>query len=177
MSEVVTAEQIEAFRTNGFIVVDDMLTDAELDTFEPLVTAAVAYRSAGDERTLEEPLPERFGHHHHPDLRRGIDRAPADPKTGASMPCLDASCAAGGSCCRRRAAHEVRPAVVVVAPHSWGDPMVQWPGSTRGQGGWALIPVSGFQGAGPVRRGLGIRRVMTVNASASSSLARWEPRQ
>jgi hypothetical protein len=55
MSEVVTAEQIEAFRTNGFVVVDDLLTDAELDTFEPLVTAAVAYRSAGDERTLEEP--------------------------------------------------------------------------------------------------------------------------
>jgi hypothetical protein len=47
MSEVVTAEQIEAFRTNGFVVVDDLLTDAELDTFEPLVTAAVAYRSAG----------------------------------------------------------------------------------------------------------------------------------
>ena len=45
MSEVVTAEQIEAFRTNGFVVVDDLLTDAELDTFEPLVTAAVAYRS------------------------------------------------------------------------------------------------------------------------------------
>ena len=43
MSEVVTAEQIEAFRTNGFVVVDDLLTDAELDTFEPLVTAAVAY--------------------------------------------------------------------------------------------------------------------------------------
>ena len=55
MSEVVTAEQIEAFRTNGFIVVDDLLTDAELDTFEPLVTAAVAYRSGRDERTLEEP--------------------------------------------------------------------------------------------------------------------------
>ena len=56
MSEVVTAEQIEAFRPNGFVV-DDLLTDAELDTFEPLVTAAVAYRSAGDERTLEEPPP------------------------------------------------------------------------------------------------------------------------
>jgi len=54
MSEVVTAEQIEAFRTNGFVVIDDLLTDAELDTFESLVTAAVAYRSAGDERTLEE---------------------------------------------------------------------------------------------------------------------------
>ena len=58
MSEVVTAEQIEAFRTNGFVVVDDLLTDAELDTFEPLVTAAVAYRSARDERTLEEPPPD-----------------------------------------------------------------------------------------------------------------------
>lgn len=57
MSEVVTAEQIEAFRTNGFVVIDDLLTDAELDTFEPLVTAAVAYRSAGDERALEEPPP------------------------------------------------------------------------------------------------------------------------
>ena len=54
MSEVVTAEQIEALQTDGFVVVDDLLTDAELDTFEPLVTAAVAYRSAGDERTLEE---------------------------------------------------------------------------------------------------------------------------
>ena len=52
---MVTAEQIEAFRTNGFVVVDDLLTDAELDTFEPLVTAAVAYRSGRDVRTLEEP--------------------------------------------------------------------------------------------------------------------------
>ena len=58
MSEVVTAEQIEAFRTNGFVVIEDLLTDAELDTFEPLVTAAVAYRSAGDERTLEELPPD-----------------------------------------------------------------------------------------------------------------------
>ena len=57
MSEVVTAEQIEALQTDGFVVVDDLLTDAELDTFEPLVTAAVAYRSTGDERTLEEPSP------------------------------------------------------------------------------------------------------------------------
>jgi ectoine hydroxylase-related dioxygenase (phytanoyl-CoA dioxygenase family) len=57
MSEVVTAEQIEALQTDGFVVVDDLLTDAELDTFEPLVTAAVAYRSAGDERTLEERSP------------------------------------------------------------------------------------------------------------------------
>ena len=57
MSEVVPAEQIEAFRTNGFVVVDDLLTGDELDTFEPLVTAAVAYRSGSDERTLEEHSP------------------------------------------------------------------------------------------------------------------------
>jgi hypothetical protein len=48
--------QIEALRTSGFVVVDEVLTDAGLDTFEPLVTAAAAYRSAGDERTLEERL-------------------------------------------------------------------------------------------------------------------------
>ena len=34
-------EQIEAFRTNGIGRVDDLLTDAELDTFEPLLTPAV----------------------------------------------------------------------------------------------------------------------------------------
>ena len=67
MSELVTAEQIEAFRTNGFVVIDDLLTDAELDTFEPLVTAAVAYRSGRDERTLEEPPP------HDPPLTVGRD--------------------------------------------------------------------------------------------------------
>ena len=36
------AEQIEAFRTNGFVVVDDLLTGDELDTFAPQLTAAVA---------------------------------------------------------------------------------------------------------------------------------------
>ena len=36
-----------------------------------------------------------------------------------------------------------------------------------------VIPMMGFQGAGPVRCGLGMRRVMTVRASASSSRARW----
>src|ERR1700689_1358344 len=39
------------------------------------------------------------------------------------------------------------------------------------------MPISGFHGAGPLRRGLGIRRVMTVRASASSALARCAPRQ
>ena len=43
MNEVVPAEQIEAFRTNGIGRVDDLLTGDELDTFEPLLTAAVAY--------------------------------------------------------------------------------------------------------------------------------------
>jgi len=32
-----------------------------------------------------------------------------------------------------------------------------------------LIPVSGYHGAGPVRRGFGMRRVTTFRASASSS--------
>src|ERR1700733_3194968 len=39
-----------------------------------------------------------------------------------------------------------------------------------------VMPISGFHGAGPLRRGLGIRRVMTVRASASSALARCAPR-
>jgi len=59
MSEVVTAEQIEAFRTNGFVVIDDLLTDAELDTFEPLLTPADAYplgqRRAHAQGTLAPP--------------------------------------------------------------------------------------------------------------------------
>ena len=45
------------------------------------------------------------------------------------------------------------------------------------QGDGPLIPVSGFHGAGPVRRALGMRRVITVNASTSSALARCDPRQ
>jgi hypothetical protein len=57
MSNVVTAEQIEAFRSNGFVVADALLTEEELDHFAPLVTAAVAYRSDGDERPLEERSP------------------------------------------------------------------------------------------------------------------------
>lgn len=40
-----------------------------------------------------------------------------------------------------------------------------------------LSAVSGFHGAGPVRRGLCMRCVMTVRASASSRRARCEPRQ
>jgi hypothetical protein len=40
-----------------------------------------------------------------------------------------------------------------------------------------LKPLSGFHGAGPVRRALGMRRDMTVKASVSSSRARCAPRQ
>jgi ectoine hydroxylase-related dioxygenase (phytanoyl-CoA dioxygenase family) len=53
----VTVEQIEFFRTNGFVVIPDLLTDAELDDFEPIVTEAVAVRSAPDDRPLEERSP------------------------------------------------------------------------------------------------------------------------
>ena len=40
-----------------------------------------------------------------------------------------------------------------------------------------VIPVMAFQSAGPVRRGLGMRWVMTRRASVSSILARCAPRQ
>ena len=42
---------------DGFVVVADLLTAAELDHFEPLVTAAVADRVGADERPLEERSP------------------------------------------------------------------------------------------------------------------------
>ena len=56
---MVTAEQTDAFRTNGIGRVDDLLTDAELDTFEPLLTPADAYplgqRRAHAQGTLAPP--------------------------------------------------------------------------------------------------------------------------
>lgn len=48
---------VDAFRRDGFVVVDGLLTDEELDHFEPLVTAAVERRSAADVRPLEERTP------------------------------------------------------------------------------------------------------------------------
>ena len=54
---IVTAAQIDAFQENGFVVIDDLLTDEELDVFESLVTAAVDVRSRPDERPLEERSP------------------------------------------------------------------------------------------------------------------------
>ena len=44
----------DAFARDGFVVVDGLLTDAELDHFEPLVTAAVHERSDADTRPLAE---------------------------------------------------------------------------------------------------------------------------
>jgi hypothetical protein len=40
-----------------------------------------------------------------------------------------------------------------------------------------LSPTNGFHGAGPFRRGVDIRRVTAVSASAISSRARFAPRQ
>ena len=58
MNESSAGEQIEV-RTNGIVVVDDLLTGDELDTFAPLLTAAVAYpfgqRRAHARRTLAVP--------------------------------------------------------------------------------------------------------------------------
>ena len=62
---MVTAEQTDAFRTNGIGRVDDLLTDAELDTFEPLLTPADAY-----------PLGQRRAHTR--GRRRG--REPSSPR-------------------------------------------------------------------------------------------------
>ena len=51
-----------------------------------------------------------------------------------------------------------------------------WSNSTINSVG-PLMPSIGFHGAGPMRRGLRIRRARTVSAPASSILARLAPRQ
>jgi ectoine hydroxylase-related dioxygenase (phytanoyl-CoA dioxygenase family) len=45
---------VEAFRRDGFVVVDGLLGDDELDRLAPAVSDAVARRKAADTRTLEE---------------------------------------------------------------------------------------------------------------------------
>ena len=45
---------VVAFRRDGYVVVDGLVSDDELDHYEPLVTAAVAHRKAGDTRPLAE---------------------------------------------------------------------------------------------------------------------------
>lgn len=54
---VVAPELVERFRRDGFVVVDGLLDEAELDHFEPLVTAAVATRTAPDTRPFAERSP------------------------------------------------------------------------------------------------------------------------
>jgi ectoine hydroxylase-related dioxygenase (phytanoyl-CoA dioxygenase family) len=51
---VVTEALIEAFERDGFVVVPDLLTAEELARFEPLVSEAVARRTAHDTRPLAE---------------------------------------------------------------------------------------------------------------------------
>jgi ectoine hydroxylase-related dioxygenase (phytanoyl-CoA dioxygenase family) len=53
-SGALAEELIADFRRDGFVVVDDLLSFDELDVFAPLVAAAVAVRSRGDERPLAE---------------------------------------------------------------------------------------------------------------------------
>ena len=50
----VAAQHIEAFRRDGFVVVPDLLTAAELEAFGAAVDAAVAARTRHDRRRLEE---------------------------------------------------------------------------------------------------------------------------
>jgi ectoine hydroxylase-related dioxygenase (phytanoyl-CoA dioxygenase family) len=52
--QLVEQNLIERFRRDGFVVVPDLLTDEETDTFGAAVTAAVAERTAGDRRPLSE---------------------------------------------------------------------------------------------------------------------------
>jgi ectoine hydroxylase-related dioxygenase (phytanoyl-CoA dioxygenase family) len=47
----------DAFARDGFVVVEDLLTDAELDHFGPIVTEAVRRRSQADLRPLEQRTP------------------------------------------------------------------------------------------------------------------------
>jgi ectoine hydroxylase-related dioxygenase (phytanoyl-CoA dioxygenase family) len=54
---LVTTEQVDAFRRDGFVVVAGLLNDDELDHFGPLVIDAVAHRSGADTRTLDERSP------------------------------------------------------------------------------------------------------------------------
>ena len=51
---IVHEELIERFRRDGFVVVPDLLTDAELEKFGAAVDRAVAERKRGDDRVLAE---------------------------------------------------------------------------------------------------------------------------
>src|SRR5262249_27441637 len=49
-----TPEQVDAFERDGFVVIDGLLTDAELSHYEDGVTAAVAHRKRNDRRALDQ---------------------------------------------------------------------------------------------------------------------------
>ncbi|MDG2308577.1 MAG: phytanoyl-CoA dioxygenase family protein [Candidatus Binatia bacterium] len=51
---ILTDEQIETFRRDGFLVVDDVFSEAERATFGTAVDAAVAGRASVDTRSLDE---------------------------------------------------------------------------------------------------------------------------
>jgi ectoine hydroxylase-related dioxygenase (phytanoyl-CoA dioxygenase family) len=53
-TRIVSDEQLEAFRRDGFVMIDGLLTEDELDRYGELVTAAVHARTATDDRPLEE---------------------------------------------------------------------------------------------------------------------------
>ena len=53
-SPIVGEDLIEKFRRDGFVVVPDLLTDAELEKFGAAVDRAVADRKRNDTRALAE---------------------------------------------------------------------------------------------------------------------------
>jgi len=54
---MITQEQIDTFRRDGFVVIDRLLSDDELERFGAAVDRAVAVRSRGDNRPLAEKSP------------------------------------------------------------------------------------------------------------------------
>jgi ectoine hydroxylase-related dioxygenase (phytanoyl-CoA dioxygenase family) len=58
-----TVEHVHAFERDGFVVVDGLLTNAELEHYERCVTTAVAFRKRHDDRALEERSPYEQSFH------------------------------------------------------------------------------------------------------------------
>ncbi|HVN27411.1 MAG TPA: phytanoyl-CoA dioxygenase family protein [Candidatus Binataceae bacterium] len=54
---MVTQAHIDSFRRDGFVIIEGMLTDDELDRFGAAVDRAVAYRGRDDHRALAEKSP------------------------------------------------------------------------------------------------------------------------
>jgi ectoine hydroxylase-related dioxygenase (phytanoyl-CoA dioxygenase family) len=55
--EIVTRDQVEAFRRDGFVCVPGLLSDGEIERFAPPVDEAVARRKRNDQRTLAQKTP------------------------------------------------------------------------------------------------------------------------